>query len=153
MQAAKAAWSDSDEVPLGLMLPVAGRISGPFGLRRYFNGEPRQPHTGIDIVAPEGAPVRAAAAGRVVDTGSYFFNGNTIIIDHGQGLMTMYCHLSRVDVKPGQLVPSGKTIAAVGRTGRATGAHLHWSVFLNQTAVDPGLFQPGPGGPETGSTR
>lgn len=142
MQAVKAEWTEDADIPFDLVLPVAGRISSPFGLRRYYNGEPRQPHGGIDIAAPEGTPVRAAARGRIIDSADYFFNGHTVLIDHGQGLMTLYCHLSRVDVAEGETVDAGSIIGAVGRTGRATAAHLHWSVYLNQTAVDPALFRP-----------
>lgn len=122
--------------------PVQGRWSSPFGLRRYYNGQPRRPHSGLDIAAPEGTPVRAPGPGRVVETGDYFFNGKTLFLEHGQGLVTMYCHLQRVDVEPGQMVKQGEIMGAVGQTGRVTGAHLHWSVSLNRTMVDPVLFLP-----------
>lgn len=121
-------------------LPASGPLSSRFGLRRVFNGQPRNPHAGLDVAVGTGAPVRAPAAGMVVDTGDYFFNGNTVFLDHGQGLITAYMHLSRIAVRNGQTVRAGELLGAAGATGRATGAHLHWAVFLNGTAVDPELF-------------
>ena len=121
-------------------LPASGPLSSRFGLRRIFNGLPRNPHAGLDVAAGAGTPVRAPADGVVVDTGEYFFNGNTVFIDHGQGLITAYMHLSRVGVQPGQSIKKGKEIGAIGATGRATGPHLHWAVILNNTPVDPELF-------------
>jgi len=121
-------------------LPAKGPLSSRFGLRRFFNGEPRRPHAGLDVAVGTGAPVAAPADGVVVNTGNYFFNGNTVFVDHGQGLISAYMHLSRVTVKEGQRVAQGDSLGAVGATGRVTGPHLHWAVFLNGSAVDPELF-------------
>ncbi|MGD2075348.1 MAG: peptidoglycan DD-metalloendopeptidase family protein [Gammaproteobacteria bacterium] len=137
---ALATWNEGNPETLRFRLPVDGPLSSPFGLRRFFNQQPRKPHSGLDIAADEGTPIRAPASGRVVDTGNFFFNGNTVFLDHGQGLVTMYCHLSRIDVEPEQQIASGEVIGAVGKTGRVTGAHLHWGVSLNDARVDPTLF-------------
>jgi murein DD-endopeptidase MepM/ murein hydrolase activator NlpD len=142
--AAKSHWSDGDPDSLRLETPAHGPYSSPFGLRRFFNGQPRNPHSGLDIAVDTGTPVQAAAAGTVIDTGDYFFNGKTVFIDHGQGFITMYCHLSEIQVQSGEEVARGEQVARSGMTGRATGPHLHFSVILNNTMVDPALFLPVP---------
>lgn len=135
-------WTDLPLKSLQFSLPARGRISSVFGLRRFFNNEPRQPHSGIDIAGPAGTPVAAPLAGTVVEIGDYFFNGKTVFIDHGQGLVSMFNHLSRVLVERGAHVNTGEKIGEIGMTGRVTGPHLHWTVSLNNSRVDPALFLP-----------
>ena len=133
-------WNPKIAADLNFVVPTAGVASSSFGLRRFFNGEPRQPHSGMDIAAPVGTPVIAPAAGTVILTGDLFFNGQSVFIDHGEGVVTMYCHLSKILVKKGQTLKKGEKLGAVGATGRVTGPHLHWSVSLNDARVDPALF-------------
>ena len=125
--------------PARLDQPLNGRISSPFGFRRVFNGEPRNPHAGLDLAASTGTPIKAPASGTVVLTGSFYFNGNSVFLDHGQGLITMVCHLSEIKVREGYLVQAGDILGLVGATGRTTGPHLHWSVSMNGNRVDPVL--------------
>ncbi len=136
----KLHWRDAADTDLDFIAPAQGGQGSAFGQRRVFNGEPRLPHAGMDVVVGRGTPVKAVAAGQVLAAGDYFFNGKTIFIDHGNGLITMYCHLDRFDVKAGDPVAKGQQIGLSGMTGRATGPHLHWSVILNGAMVDPALF-------------
>jgi murein DD-endopeptidase MepM/ murein hydrolase activator NlpD len=137
---AMSRWSDEQPPTLRMQQPIPGVRSSSFGMRRIFNGESRNPHSGMDIAAPIGTKVVAPLAGTIIDTGNFFFNGNTVFVDHGRGMISMYCHLSAIDVKPGQRVAAGTALGAVGMTGRATGPHLHWGLSLNRAWVDPELF-------------
>ena len=122
----------------GFILPVDGRISGQFGNQRIFNGVPKNPHTGTDIAAPEGTKVKASGSGIVVLSGrDYFYTGNMVVVDHGMGLQTIYAHLKDATVKKGDVVKKGEIIGYVGKTGRATGAHLHWGASLNNVRFSP----------------
>ncbi len=138
---ARKVWSNTTP-EVDFIWPVHGPISSLFGLRRFFNGEARKPHNGLDIAAQEGMPVKAVADGTVIDCGSFFFSGNMIYLDHGEGIITLYAHLSRIDVKPGDVVKQGEVIGEVGQTGRATGPHLHFAVYANQTLIDPLFMLP-----------
>ena len=123
-----------------ITLPVQGVVTSEFGLRRFFNGQPRNPHSGVDIAAEHGTPVKSPAPGVIRVVGNFFFNGNTVLVDHGGGFISMLCHLSKVNVHQQQLVEQDSIIGTVGATGRATGPHLHWSVSLQGTRVDPLVF-------------
>lgn len=134
---------DTQQAPdLNFVKPVEGPYSSPFGLKRFFNGEPRNPHSGLDIAAATGTTIHAPSTGKVVLTGNFFFNGNVVYMDHGQGLISMFCHLSEIGVKTGDILEKGAVLGKVGATGRVTGPHLHWSVSLNNARIDPMLLLP-----------
>lgn len=119
------------------VVPIPNAKGSNFGHRRVFNDQPRNPHSGADISATKGTPIRSSNHGRVVETGDYFFNGNTVIVDHGLGVYSVYLHLSRIDVEPGQLVEKGQVLGLVGATGRVTGPHLHWGFRVQNARIDP----------------
>lgn len=141
MDRARKTWTDSP-TRFQFTQPVAGRVSSIFGLRRFFNNQPRRPHSGLDLAAAEGTPIQAVESGTVIESGDFFFSGNMVYIDHGQGLISLYAHLQEIRVKTGDTIERGQIIGLVGQTGRVTGPHLHLGVIINQTLVDPVLFLP-----------
>jgi murein DD-endopeptidase MepM/ murein hydrolase activator NlpD len=134
------AWPEALVPKLAFQQPTPGGLTASFGMRRIFNGVPKAPHGGLDIRAPQGQVVRAPAAGVVVLTGDFFFSGNAVFIAHGEGVVSLLCHLSKISAREGQHLSAGDPIGEVGSTGRATGPHLHWSLSLNNARVDPRLF-------------
>jgi len=135
-----AIWQSSATSPLwtgAFMTPVPERANSAFGTRSIFNGQARSPHGGADFPSPEGTPVRAPNAGRVVLAGDLYYTGRTVAIDHGLGLVSLFAHLSAIDVVEGARVDSGQTVGRVGSTGRVTGAHLHWTVRAGGARIDP----------------
>jgi len=140
IDAALSQWSDRAVDAVTLHPPLDGARSSSFGSRRFFNDEPRAPHRGMDIAASAGTRISAPLDGTVLLAGDYFFTGNTIIVDHGQGLLTLYAHLQELAVGDGQIIGRGERLGTVGATGRVTGPHLHFAVYLNGTPVDPALL-------------
>jgi murein DD-endopeptidase MepM/ murein hydrolase activator NlpD len=118
-------------------VPIEGETGTNFGHRRVFNGQPRAPHAGADLRAKTGTPIHATNRGRVVLAKNLFFTGNTVILDHGLGIYSLYAHLSRIDVKPGDMVSNGQLVGLSGATGRVTGPHLHWGMRVQGARVDP----------------
>lgn len=143
VRAARATPSDRRDFLMRFIWPAIGPISGVYGSQRILNGVPKAPHFGTDIAAPEGSPVVAPADGvvRLAEPG-FYLTGGTIILDHGHGIYSSYLHLSAIEVKSGQMVRQGQPIGAVGATGRATGAHLHWGLNWHETRLDPALLVP-----------
>lgn len=138
----KRSWRESTATNATFQLPATGRLSSRFGLQRVLNGQARSPHAGLDVAVPTGTPIMSAADGVVIDTGDYYYNGNTVWVDHGNGLLSLYIHLSEIKTVAGEAVKKGQVIGLSGMTGRATGPHLHWSVLLNTVMVEPELFLP-----------
>ncbi len=139
----KAVYARHSAYPANLypvIAPAEGRVSDVFGSRRFFNGETRRPHSGIDYAAPIGTPVHAPAPGEVAVTGDFYFNGKTILIDHGGGFVSMMCHMNAITVSQGEFIERKTIIGTIGTTGRSTGPHLHWSVSLQGDRVDPTVF-------------
>ena len=118
-------------------VPLDGIISSRYGKKRFINGLPRSPHLALDIAAPSGTEIFAPESGTVILVGNFFYSGNYLIIDHGFGLLSSYSHLSKVNVNLDEYVDQGKKIGEVGATGRVTGPHLHWSIYLNKTRINP----------------
>ncbi len=140
MDAARALRTHATDWDLPWDPPVPGRRSDSFGARRFYNDQPRNPHSGMDLSAVTGTPIQVPTTATVAAVGDYFFNGQTVMLDHGEGLVTMYCHLSEILVAAGDTVERGDVLGLVGATGRVTGAHLHWGTYLNGIAVNPAWF-------------
>ncbi len=140
LKTVRSHWREANDTNAQFVLPAKGPLSSRFGLQRVLNGKPRSPHAGLDVAAPTGTVISAPGDGIVIDTGDYYFCGKTVFIDHGNGLITLYCHLSEITAKVGASVKQGESIGLVGSTGRSTGPHLHWTVYLNEVAVEPELF-------------
>ena len=130
-------FNDMPTLPFPMVRPTEGRRSSEFGVRRFFNDQPRSPHSGLDLAAPTGTPIIAPAAGTVALTGDFFFSGKLVMIDHGAGIISMLGHMSEIIAREGQRVEQGDLIGKVGATGRVTGAHVHWTLSIGGVRVDP----------------
>ena len=138
---ARAADRARPDFASGFVWPVLGRLSGVYGSQRILNGQPRQPHYGVDIAAAKGSPVQAMGDGVVaLAVENMFFTGRTVMIDHGHGLTSVYAHMDALSVQAGETVKKGQVIGLVGQSGRVTGAHLHWGAALFSTQLDPALL-------------
>lgn len=140
LQRARSTFSPRAPTSFRLAAPAEGRRSSAFGLRRILNDQPRNPHSGIDIAAPTGSPIHAPAPGTVIETGAFYYTGNTVFVDHGRGFVTAYYHMDSIGVEAGDTVETGDLLGTIGETGRVTGPHLHFVVLLNGEMVDPDLF-------------
>lgn len=141
MRSARETLADRKDYSTGFAWPLTGRISGVYGSQRVLNGEPRQPHYGVDVARPEGTIVSAPAPGIVtLVQPDLYYSGGTLIIDHGRGLSSSFIHLSRILVAVGDRVETGDPVAKVGATGRATGPHLDWRMNLGDVRLDPALL-------------
>ena len=136
----RSTWRESTHTNAAFTLPAVGRLSGRFGGFRVLNGKPRAPHAGLDVAIGTGTPVLSPGDGIILDIGDYYFCGKTMFIDHGHGLLSLFCHLSEHTAHVGDSVRKGQAVARSGATGRASGPHLHWSVYLNGVSVEPELF-------------
>ena len=125
---------------LRFTIPANGIITGRFGTKRFYNEKVGKPHNGLDIGAEKGTKIMAPSGGKIILTGHYYYNGKFILLDHGMGLKSIFIHLDEVLVKKGQLVSKGEIIGKIGNTGKSSGPHLHWSLMLNKTYVDPEYF-------------
>ena len=140
LKTVRSTWREEAATNAAFVLPAKGRLSGRFGGSRVLNGKPRAPHAGLDVAIGTGTPVVAPSDGVILDVGDYYFCGKTMFIDHGNGLLSLFCHLSEHTAKVGDRVSKGQSVARSGATGRASGPHLHWSVYLNGVSVEPELF-------------
>lgn len=134
---ARATDSARADFARGFQWPARGRISGVYGSQRILNGQPRQPHLGLDVAAPVGTPILAVAPGKVTLADEFFFFGKLVVLDHGLGVNSLYAHMSAIDVTEGMEIAAGQRIGALGATGRVTGPHLHFCISWFQVFVDP----------------
>ena len=137
---ARKVFSDTTIKHDAFIRPVSGVTTSPFGFKRFYNGQARRPHTGLDYAGDTGTEIKASSSGKVVISDEFFFNGNAVFIDHGQGLISVYIHMNKRLVTLGQIVKQGDIIGTIGQTGRATGPHLHFGIYLNQTVINPNLL-------------